>query len=127
MNLTTTQATIIDTLRDAGLNAQGWEKQNPVPPVVVVCPAIPSVETTNRAGITHGEPFMTNWLIQIVAGRGTDTTVRDSLNDMTARALLALRGHMRDIEVETPKFTEGEKTYLGAEIAASIAIDMKEE
>jgi hypothetical protein len=126
MNLTTTQATIIDTLRDAGLNAQGWEKQNPVPPVVVVCPAIPSIQTT-VPGVTHGKPFMSNWLIQIVAGRGTDTTVRDSLNDMTARALIALRPYMTDIEVETPKFTEGEKKYLGAEIAASIAIDMKEE
>lgn len=126
MNLTTTQATIIDTLRDAGLTVQGWEVPTTVPPVVVVCSAIPSIETT-VPGVTLGKPFMSHWLIQIVAGRGTDKTVRDSLNDMTARALLALRPYMTDIEVETPKFTQGDQKYLGAEIAASIAIDMKEE
>lgn len=126
MNITTTQATIIDTLRDQGLNVQGWEKPNVVPPAVVVCPAVPSIET-NVPGVTHGKPFMSHWLIQIVAGKGTENTVRDALNDMTARALLALRPYMTDIEVETPKFTQGDPKYLGAEIAASIAIDMKEE
>lgn len=126
MNLTQTQATIIDTLRDTGLYVQGWEVQNPAPPVVVVCPAIPAIETT-VPGVTHGAPFMTNWVIQIVAGRGTDTVVRDALNDMIARALLALRPYMRDIEVETPKFTDGDPKYLGAEITASFAINMKEE
>ncbi|OZE92723.1 hypothetical protein CH298_04280 [Rhodococcoides fascians] len=126
MNLTQTQATIIDTLKEAGLSVQGWEKQNVVPPVVVVCPALPSVETTVE-GVTHGKPFMTNWMIQIVAGRGTDDAVRDSLNDMIGRSLIALGPYMRDIEVESPKFTQGEQKYLGAEITASIAIDMKEE
>lgn len=126
MNLSQAQAEIIDTLRVAGLTVQGWEVKSAVPPVVVVCPALPSVETTG-AGVTHGTPFKTNWMIQIVAGTGTDTVVRDSLNDMIGRALLALRPHMQNIEVESPKFTEGNTKYLGAEITASYAIDMKEE
>lgn len=125
-NLSQAQADIIGALRGAGLTVQGWEVQKTVPPVVVVCPALPSVETTG-SGVTHGTPFKTNWMIQIVAGKGTDTVVRDALNDMIGRALLALRPHMQDIEVESPKFTQGETSYLGAEIAASYAIDMKEE
>lgn len=125
MNLSQAQAELIDTLRVAGLTVQGWEVQKAVPPVVVVCPALPSVETTG--GVTHGTPFKTNWMIQIVAGKGTDTVVRDALNDMIGRALLALHPHMQDIEVESPKFTQGDTSYLGAEITASYAIDMKEE
>ncbi|OZE03055.1 hypothetical protein CH249_14660 [Rhodococcus sp. 05-2255-3B1] len=126
MDLTQTQTTIIDTLREEGLTVQGWEVKQPQPPVVVVCPALPSVETT-AAGVTHGKPFMTNWTVQILAGKGTDVVVRDALNDMIGRALLALRPYMRDIEVESPKFTEGDPKYLGAEITASIAIDMQKE
>lgn len=125
-NLSQAQADIIGALRGAGLTVQGWEVQKAVPPVVVVCPALPSIETTG-SGVTHGTPFKTNWMIQIVAGRGTDTAVRDALNDMIGRALLALQPHMQDIEVESPKFTDGDPKYLGAEIAASYAIDMKEE
>ncbi|WP_032363979.1 hypothetical protein [Rhodococcoides fascians] len=130
MDLTQTQTTIIDTLIAAGIpKVVGWEVKDPAPPVVVVCPALPSIET-DVPGVTLGKPFLTNWLIQIVAGRGSASVTRDALNDMTARALIALRPYMIGIEVETPKITdpeEGKPQYLGAEIAASIAIDMKEE
>lgn len=126
-NLSQAQADIIGALRSAGLTVQGWEVQKAVPPIVVVAPALPvSVETTG-SGVTHGTPFKTNWLIQIVAGRGTDTVVREALNDMIGRALLALQPHLLDIEVEAPIFTEGDPKYIGAEMTASYAIDMKEE
>ncbi|WP_143546826.1 hypothetical protein [Rhodococcus sp. 06-235-1A] len=120
----------MDTLKEAGLpNVVGWEVKDPAPPVVVVCPALPAVETGVN-GVTHGKPFMTHWLVQIVAGRGSASATRNALNDMVARTVIALRPFMIGIEVETPKVTdpeEGKPQYLGAEIAASIAIDMKEE
>lgn len=124
------QTTIIDTLTAAGINkVVGWEVKDPAPPVVVVCPALPSIET-EVPGVTIGKPFLTNWLIQIVAGRGSASVTRDVLNDMIARTLIALQPYMTGIEVETPKFTtteEGKPSHLGAEISASIAIDMQKE
>ncbi|OZF05565.1 hypothetical protein [Rhodococcoides fascians] len=126
MNLAQTRAEIIDSLEQAGLRVQGWEVKQAVPPIAIVVPAVPHIET-QVDGVSHGKPFMTNWLIQLVAGRGTAETVRTALDDMVTKAVFALEPGMVGIQVNSPLFEQGDNPNLGAEITASIAISMKED
>ncbi|MCC8930827.1 hypothetical protein [Rhodococcus sp. I2R] len=126
MNLAQARHEIVDSLEQAGLRVQGWEIKQVVPPVVIVCPAVPHIET-QVAGVSHGKPYMTNWLVQIIAGRGTADEVRKALEDMVTKAVMAIQPGMTGIEVNSPMFEKGDNPNLGAEITASIAINMKKE
>ena len=127
MNITQAAAEITTALDGAGLRVQGWEQKQVVGPVAIVVPAEPFLDTDGE--ITFQDPFVVHYGVQLIAGRGTGETMRAKIEQMTTDAVLALRAYNWSIdEVQYPLIgTENENPTIGAQIAVSAAINLKED
>lgn len=118
---------LFTALGGAGLVAIGWERKNFVPPVAIVVPAEPFIDTDGETTFT--EPFAVHYVVQLVAGRGTGDTVQDKLAEMIEAATLALHGIGMSIDaVEYPLISgEDEKLTIGAQVVVTATINLKED
>lgn len=127
MNITQATAEVTTALEGAGLRVQGWEQKQVVGPVAIVVPAEPFIDTDGQT--TIGEPFIVHYGVQLIAGRGTGETMRAKIEEMVTAAVLALRAvHLSIDEVQYPLIgTENDNPTIGAQIAVSAAINLKED
>ncbi|NIL76791.1 hypothetical protein [Rhodococcus sp. B10] len=127
MNITQAAAEITTALEGAGLRVQGWEQKQVVGPVAIVVPADPFI--TDDGPTTMGEPFVIHYGVQLIAGRGTGDVMRAKVEQMVTDSVLALRAYNWSIdEVQYPLIgTENDNPTIGAQIALSAAINLKED
>ncbi|KZF03228.1 hypothetical protein A2J03_08150 [Rhodococcus sp. EPR-157] len=127
MNITQATAKVVATLEGSGLRVQGWAERKVVPPVAIVVPAQPFLDSEGDTTFEH--PFVLHYLVQLVAGRGTGDTVQRALEDDITAAVLALTDVGMSVDdVQYPLIgTEDDSPTIGAQIEASVTINLKED
>lgn len=127
MRISDARDEVFTALRAAGHTVQGWEEQQVVPPVAIVVPAEPFLDTDGD--VTYADPFAVHYVIQLIAGRGTADAVQDECADMITSAVLALRKAGMSIDsVEYPLIgSENNNPTIGAQVRVSAAINLKED
>ncbi|WP_032390737.1 hypothetical protein [Rhodococcoides fascians] len=127
MRISDARDEVFAALAGAGHTVQGWEEQKVVPPVAIVVPAEPFLDTDGD--VTYTDPFAVHYVIQLIAGRGTADAVQDECASMITSAVLALRGIRMSIDsVEYPLIgNEANNPTIGAQVRVSAAINLKED
>lgn len=127
MRITDARDEVFAALAAAGHTVQGWEKQQAVPPVAIVVPDEPFLDTDGD--VSFADPFAVHYVIQLIAGRGTADAVQEQCADMITTAVLALREAGMSIDsVEYPLIgSETDRPTIGAQVRVSAAINLKED
>lgn len=118
---------VFAVLAAAGHSVQGWEERQVVPPVAIVVPAEPFLDTDGD--VSFADPFAVHYVVQLIAGRGTADAVQEECADMITTSVLALREANWSIDsVEYPLIdNDANNPTIGAQVRVSAAINLKED